>query len=96
MDRAKATTQAEIGLAMDVRPTLRMATAKSPMRRRCTVEVLWHPRGSPRAIRVHANRDETLVFPIDETHGVNHAYSDAAQLSRVPVSTYALEEVVAE
>lgn len=51
--------------------------------------------GSPRAIRLDATRDETMVFP-PESRRMIHGYSDAADLGEVTWPCYALEEVVAE
>lgn len=99
LDRAKAMTQAEAGIRMDIRPTavevIEDDYGKESFEAKVYYEGVWRPRGSPRAIRVHANRDENLLFPI-QTHGVNHSYSDAAQLPQTTVQTYALEEVAAE
>lgn len=99
LDRAKSLTQVEAGIRMDIRPTavevIEDDYGKESFEAKVYYEGVWRPRGSPRAIRVHANRDETLLFPV-QTHGVHHSYSDAEQLPKATIQTYALEEVVSE
>lgn len=51
-------------------------------------------RGSPRRILFHLSADELVLFPIAQQNLI-HPYSDAAEL-RGAVSSYALEEVLAE
>lgn len=51
--------------------------------------------GSPRSLRVHINRDETLVFPTT-LKPVQHNYSDKSDLPAVTLPAYSLEEVFVE
>jgi predicted nucleotidyltransferase component of viral defense system len=55
----------------------------------------WNYGGSPRSIRIHTNRDESLVFP---THmlSVFHQYSDREELPAASIQVYSLEEMMAE
>jgi len=99
LNQAKAKTQAETGVRMDIRPAvveiIEDDYGRESFEAKVYYEGVWRPRGSPRAIRVHVNRDETLLFPV-LTLGVNHSYSDAPQLQKTTVQAYALEEIVTE
>jgi predicted nucleotidyltransferase component of viral defense system len=99
LDVAKARTQAEAGLRMDVLPTgvevIEDDYGKESYEAKVYYEGVWRSRGSPRAIRIHANRDEALLFPVLHLN-VRHAYTDAGVLPAVTIPVYALEEVVAE
>lgn len=99
MDQARAKTQAEAGIRMDIRPavveTIRDDYGRESFEARVYYQGIWRATGSPRVIRVHANRDETLLFPA-LTLGVNHSYSDAPELQKTRVRVYALEEIVGE
>lgn len=99
LDRVKATTQAESGIRMDVRGTtvevIEDDYGRESFEAKVYYEGIWRSRGSPRAIRVHVNRDETLLFPV-QMHGIHHSYSDAGELPKATIQTYALEEVVSE
>ena len=99
LDQAKAATQAETGIKMDVRPTavevIEDDYGKEAFEARVYYEGVWRPRGAARSIRIHANRDELLLFP-SVTLVVHHSYSDEPQLPVVSIHAYALEEMVAE
>jgi predicted nucleotidyltransferase component of viral defense system len=55
----------------------------------------WNYGGSPRSVRIHLNREESLVFP---THvlPVFHQYSDREDLPAIAIQVYSLEEMMAE
>lgn len=55
----------------------------------------WNYGGSPRSVRIHVNRDESLVFPTNVLP-VFHQYSDRKQLPIVAIQVYSLEEMMAE
>lgn len=55
----------------------------------------WDYGGSPRSVRIHLNRDETLVFP-PQMLPVFHPYSDREELPDVSLQVYSLEEMMAE
>ena len=55
----------------------------------------WNYGGSPRSIRIHVNRDESLVFPTNVLP-VLHQYSDRKELPIVSIQVYSLEEMMAE
>jgi len=99
LDRAKVKAQAEAGMRIDTRAavvkTIRDDYGRESFEAKVYYQGIWRATGSPRLIRVHANRDETLLFPV-LTLGVNHAYSDAPQFQKSEVRAYALEEIVAE
>jgi predicted nucleotidyltransferase component of viral defense system len=56
---------------------------------------IWVFRGDARAIRIHVNWDEALLFGARD-RPVNHPYSDADAISRQSILTYSLEETVLE
>ena len=99
LDQAKTATQAETGIKMDIRSTavevIEDDYSKESFEAKVYYEGVWRPRGAARSIRIHANRDETLLFP-SVTLGVHHAYSDEPQLPVVSIHAYALEEIVSE
>lgn len=68
LDQAKTNTQAETGVRMDIRPTVVQSIeddyGKESFEAKVYYEGVWRARGSPRAIRVHASRDEMLLFPV--------------------------------
>ena len=47
------------------------------------------------ALRIHLNRNETIVFPL-KILPVSHKYSDQNSLPEIKLKTYALEEMLAE
>lgn len=55
----------------------------------------WNYGGSPRSIRIHTNRDESLVFPTNML-SVFHKYSDRGELPPATIQVYCLEEMMAE
>lgn len=55
----------------------------------------WNYGGSPRSIRIHTNRDESLVFPTNML-SVFHQYSDREELPPTTIQVYCLEEMMAE
>ena len=55
----------------------------------------WNYGGSPRSVRIHVNRDESLVFPI-KVLPIFHQYSDREELPPVALQVYSLEEMMAE
>jgi predicted nucleotidyltransferase component of viral defense system len=55
----------------------------------------WNYGGSPRSIRIHTNRDESLVFPTNML-SVFHQYSDREELPAASIQVYSLEEMMAE
>lgn len=55
----------------------------------------WNYGGSPRSVRIHVNRDESLVFPTNVLP-VFHQYSDRKDLPDVAIQVYSLEEMMAE
>jgi len=55
----------------------------------------WNYGGSPRSVRIHVNRDESLVFPT-KVLPVFHQYSDREELPPVALQVYSLEEMMAE
>ncbi|MFQ6069829.1 MAG: nucleotidyl transferase AbiEii/AbiGii toxin family protein [Candidatus Aminicenantales bacterium] len=55
----------------------------------------WNYGGSPRSIRIHTNRDESLVFPTNML-SVFHQYSDIEELPPATIQVYSLEEMMAE
>ncbi|MCX6141594.1 MAG: nucleotidyl transferase AbiEii/AbiGii toxin family protein [Ignavibacteriales bacterium] len=55
----------------------------------------WRQAGSPRSIRIHLNRDETMVFQTREKE-IYHPYSDGSLLPAREIHCYALEEVFVE
>jgi predicted nucleotidyltransferase component of viral defense system len=55
----------------------------------------WNYGGSPRSIRIHTNRDESLVFQTNML-SVFHQYSDREELPPASVQVYSLEEMMAE
>lgn len=55
----------------------------------------WNYGGSPRSVRIHVNRDESLVFPTNVLP-VFHQYSDKKELPTVEIKVYSLEEMMAE
>ena len=55
----------------------------------------WNYGGSPRSVRIHVNRDESLVFPTNVLP-VFHRYSDRGELPAVEIQVYSLEEMMAE
>lgn len=55
----------------------------------------WNYGGSPRSIRIHTNRDESLVFPTNML-SVFHQYSDREELPPATIQVYCLEEMMAE
>ncbi|MFB0564436.1 MAG: nucleotidyl transferase AbiEii/AbiGii toxin family protein [Candidatus Aminicenantaceae bacterium] len=55
----------------------------------------WNYGGSPRSIRIHTNRDESLVFPTNIL-AVFHQYSDREELPAAAIKVYCLEEMMAE
>jgi len=55
----------------------------------------WNYGGSPRSVRIHVNRDESLVFPT-KVLPVFHQYSDREELPAVAIQVYSLEEMMAE
>ncbi len=55
----------------------------------------WNYGGSPRSIRIHTNRDESLVFPTNML-SVFHQYSDREELPAAFIQVYSLEEMMAE
>ena len=99
VDRAKILSQAETGIRMDIRPTaidiIEDDYGKESFEAKVYYEGIRRPGGSPRSIRIHANRDETVVFPI-VLLGINHSYSDSGQLPKASLRAYALEEVFTE
>lgn len=99
LDQAKAATQAETGIKMDLRSTVVESIdddyGKESFEARVYYEGIWRSRGAPRSIRIHANRDEILLFP-SITLGVHHSYSDEPQLPCMSIQAYVLEEIVAE
>ena len=52
-------------------------------------------RGSPPAVRIHLNRDETIVFPVNMLP-INHSYSDQNDLPHARLNVYSLEEILVE
>lgn len=99
LDLANRTTQAKIGIRMEIRPTaldiIHDDFGKESIEAKVYYESVWRPRSSPRSIRVHVNRDEALLFPVMMLR-INHSYSDAKQLPDSALRVYALEEIVAE
>jgi len=55
----------------------------------------WNYGGAPRSIRIHTNRDESLVFPTNIL-SVFHPYSDRGELPPAAIQVYSLEEMMAE
>ncbi len=55
----------------------------------------WNYGGSPRSIRIHTNREESLIFPANML-SVFHQYSDREELPRATIQVYCLEEMMAE
>ncbi|NOR22459.1 MAG: hypothetical protein GQ476_07235 [Candidatus Aminicenantes bacterium] len=55
----------------------------------------WNYGGSPRSIRIHTNREESLVFPTNML-SVFHQYSDRGELPLATIQVYCLEEMMAE
>lgn len=55
----------------------------------------WNYGGSPRSIRIHTNREESLVFPTNML-SVFHQYSDRGELPPATIQVYCLEEMMAE
>lgn len=55
----------------------------------------WNYGGSPRSIRIHTNREESLVFPTNML-SVFHQYSDREELPPATIQVYCLEEMMAE
>lgn len=55
----------------------------------------WNYGGSPRSIRIHTNRDESLVFPTNML-SVFHQYSDREELPAATLQVYCLEEMMTE
>jgi len=55
----------------------------------------WNYGGSPRSIRIHTNRDESLAFPTQKLTFV-HQYSDREELPSANLQVYSLEEMMAE
>lgn len=55
----------------------------------------WNYGGSPRSIRIHTNRDESLIFPTNML-SVFHQYSDREELPPATIQVYCLEEMMAE
>jgi len=55
----------------------------------------WNYGGSPRSIRIHTNRDESLVFPTNMLSAF-HQYSDREELPPATIQVYCLEEMMAE
>ena len=55
----------------------------------------WNYGGSPRSIRIHTNRDESLVFPTNML-SIFHQYSDKEELPAAFIQVYSLEEMMAE
>jgi len=56
---------------------------------------IWVFRGDPRAVRIHVNSDEAILFePKDRP--LNHPYSDAGAISSQSILTYSLEETILE
>lgn len=55
----------------------------------------WNYGGSPRSIRIHTNRAESLVFPTNML-SVFHQYSDREELPPATIQVYSLEEMMAE
>lgn len=55
----------------------------------------WNYGGSPRSIRIHTNREESLVFPTNEL-SIFHQYSDKKQLPAAVFQVYSLEEMLTE
>ena len=51
--------------------------------------------GNPRSIQVHVSAAETVETPA-QTRGINHPYSDAAELGAVTLRCYSLVEILAE
>lgn len=56
---------------------------------------VWNYGGSPRSVRIHVNRDESLVFPTNVL-SIFHQYSDRKELPSVAIQVYSLEEMMAE
>lgn len=55
----------------------------------------WVYGGSSRSLQVHVNRDEKILFHTPKK-SINHKYSDTADLPRVDIQTYSLEEILVE
>jgi len=55
----------------------------------------WNYGGSPRSIRIHTNRDESLAFPTHKL-SVFHQYSDREELPSASLQVYSLEEMMVE
>ncbi|MDH4220427.1 MAG: nucleotidyl transferase AbiEii/AbiGii toxin family protein [Candidatus Aminicenantes bacterium] len=55
----------------------------------------WDYGGSPRSIRIHTNRDESLAFPANRL-SIFHQYSDREELPAATIQVYSLEEMMAE
>ena len=55
----------------------------------------WNYGGSPRSIRIHTNREESLVFPTNML-SVHHYYSDREELPAAIIQAYCLEEMMTE
>jgi predicted nucleotidyltransferase component of viral defense system len=55
----------------------------------------WDYGGSPRSIRIHSNREESLAFPAHRL-SIFHPYSDKEELPAASVKAYSLEEMMVE
>ncbi len=55
----------------------------------------WDYGGSLRSLRIHPNRDESMLFP-SQSKPVRHTYSDRSDLPEASIRVYSLEEILAE
>ena len=99
VDAAKVRAQEESGLRMDMRPTSIDVIDAAAGRESCEAKVFyegtWRSKGSPRAIRIHANCGEVLVFR-SVSKKVSHGYSDEERLPTTEIQASASEVIAAE
>jgi len=99
VDRTKQSMQDSIGIPTDVETSkvdvIQDDYGQESFEAKIYYRGPWEYGGSARSLRIHVNRDETIVFPTP-TLTVSHRYSDKTELPQARLQTYALEEILAE
>lgn len=99
VDTAKNMMQESIGIRTDFQETnvdvIRDDYGQESFEAKFSYRGAWEYGGSPRSLRVHVNRDETIAFAPQE-RSILHRFSDKDQLPTSALHVYSLEEVLVE
>jgi len=99
VNSAKKVMQDDIGIRTDVEKTrvevIEDDYGEESLEAKFYYQGPWAYGGSQRSVRIHTNRDEKIVFPI-ETKSLIHGFSDRSILPKTSIKVYSLEEIFVE